>query len=273
MKDWFLESLRRALVCGVLVLFAAIMDMWQVTIASLVALLVFLLFLLRNPDGWARRLSYACTMLGAGALMQLGTAIKATGLLKVGGALQNAAWFGALVVQLEQGPPWPGVALLTAGLLFGVIQVIREGKTESTKEGGTPALRSWATHVGIGQHQVGFTVPVKNSRAHRITINRANVEALRWLDRFLVMNASVTNAVSLEGGTPQERVELPADIEPGSWKRLDIELAFTDCLGSPKRKLGKLLFWLIGLRRRYLRLRLEDKEGDRQVQETLIVLI
>jgi hypothetical protein len=269
--DWFTESLRRALVCAVLVLIASAVDLWGVRLACGAALVVFLFFLVRNPDGWARRLSYACIMLGAAAFLPLGREIKAWAGITT--ANSNATLLGSLVVDLGQNSPWPGLALIAAGVAFGVIQLLREHwrQPESAAASGPLLLR--AEHVGKGRHEVDFALRVRNPREHDITIRRPVIEPWRLLDRVMVSRASIDNPVSIEGDPPENRVELPATITPGAWKRLELELAFTDRLEPSSSRVLRAVRWLLGLNRRYLRLRLEDNPDDSQIERTLIVSI
>lgn len=273
MQDWSGESLRRALICGAIVFIALSTNDWRFQVALFVVLIVFMLFLVRNPDGWARRLSYICIMTAVGMLMPLGSAVKATGWFEAKGRFSDAEWLAGVVVQIDENSPWLGVLFVVAGVMFGGIQVWRERGTDPSKKANNIPLRSKAKSSGDYVQQAAFTVPVKNGRDYNISIRKARVEPRRLVDRLLLRKTQVADIFSLEeDGKNTHEVYLPATLRKKEWKRFGLRVNVTNRWSQPRRLATKFIFWLFGVRRHYIRLYFEENEGDKTFKKILVII-
>ena len=270
MQNWTIESLTRALISAALVVAALFSCADWLRIGGLAALVVFLFFLLRNPQGWARRIAYTCAMLGAAILMQLGSAIKGTGWFEAGGWLENVQWLAGFVVTIDEGSLGAGLVLLITSAVFGLFELVRQSLSSSPPNNGRlawsiPTCR--VQRVTRSKLHVSCIVPLKNHRPYEVGISEVNLSRRRLLDFFMVKSVRVISAVAMEvigNGASTEQVEFdrnfPARVPQGNWKKFRVTFEFEDRLGRPHRFL-KPLFWVFGLNYRLFNLKLGEGDG------------
>lgn len=277
MTDWTLESLRRCLILATFAGVAAISDAAWLRIVALVAFVFFFFFLLRNPEGWIRRLSYVCTMLGAGLLVRLGTAIKATGWIDI----EGDGWLAGLILTLEEASPTIGLLLIVAGISFAVLELVRQrsnGRQQGNLWTSSSVPQFQAKQRDNTKLDVTCTVPIHNNNDHVVSICEADVSQYRLVDRLLVYAIERDSAVTLEvesDGSNEENEVLFSKKEPmvwpnGVWKRFRVKFRFNDRLRRPPKFL-RWLYWLVGLHRRIFCIKLGSGEGEALFTKPVVV--
>lgn len=277
-RYWTLESLRRAIIAAVIAALALAADAVWLKATAVIALLVFVFFLLRNPEGWARRISYACTMLGTGQLVGLGSAIQAIGIFEMDGRLEKWPWLGRFVVMIEQSSIWPGLVLLCVGVVFGVIELVRQ-----RDQSRTPTTQDRHRHqipiIRLSEATEGFrvicTVAVRNPEEYELSIGHIFIEGSRLVDHVLTSNVQLGDVTTLEvSGQTEHSVEFtsndPVVLYPQTWKRFQIEFHFRDKL-LPSSGGFRVFLWLLGLTRRYFNVRFGRGEGEMTFDEVILV--
>jgi hypothetical protein len=284
MQDWTLECLRRAIIAGVFAAIAIASQAYWLKITAIVCFVVFFAFLVRNPDGWARRLAYSCTMLGVGLVFQLGTAVSATGWFETGGMLEDVAWIGAVFVRIEQGSAWPGLALLGCGLGFGGLELIgRRLKASESAVAGAIVSKS-ATHWmkaqpdGLGFLSVNGIVPVLNDQGTPRYVGHATLRRHRLLDRILIQELVLVRVLRLVRAGPElppDYVEVspdaPFEVAASQWTQFEVQFRFRDRIRSVA--LLRVLGWVFGLNRRYVDLQLGGTRDEVHTSEAVLVRI
>lgn len=276
MRDWTSESLRRGGILASLAAVAVGFDAAWVKVAAIVAFVFFFFFLLRNPEGWIRRLSYMCTMLGAGLLVKLGSALKGTGWA----IFETHDWLVGLVLELDDSSSFYGVILLGAGIVFAVIELARQHwlrQRLGADEAPATIPLFEAGDFGANIYEVRPVIAFRNTRKHELSIRGVSIGRYRLVDHVLVRDITLGQAVTLEveSGSPrQERVRVGPDNEtvwgPGTWKRFEIAFRFKDRIGRPIKYL-RWLYWLFGLTRRVFRVSIELREADKTLKEAFLV--
>ena len=266
MKDWTLESLRRAIIAAALAAIVIYVSVPWIRYPAILAILVFFVTLIGNPANWYRKLSYFFAMAAAAGLVNFGHAITAQGQLSVG--TENIA--GDVEFWLNEGSILPGALLLGASVLFGWFDY--KYRTNNSSNSLVDAHVASQLYTALRDENGNLTVtcilPVLNSKPHNISITNVVAKPFGFLDVYLITSVDVMSVVTLEtisGGTRQEQVEFTADDplvwESDTWKRFRVKIEVDDRLGPPSR-FWRLPAWILGLHRRTVWVHLEEIAGQ-----------